>query len=126
MCPARDHSSAAALSWPVGEEAFGTLPHETSGCLSTARRAAALAWQRNRAAAIAAGRRACPADMTIRQAGERWLEGIKRGTITTKSGRRFKAATIIRECERRFWARVVSVLGGMRLGDVTGRCWWWG
>ena len=58
-----------------------------------------------------------PTPITIRQAGEALLAGMRDGTIRTRSGEHYKPAAI-RDYERALRLRIYPELGARRLSDV--------
>lgn len=80
--------------------------------------AAARAWRDDTRVAVRRLLVRAPTSVTLAEAGEQWFAGAREGTIRTRSGDRYKPAAI-RAYEIAFRLRVVPVLGGMRLSQVT-------
>ncbi len=61
-----------------------------------------------------------PIAVTVREAGEELVEGMRSGRVRTRSGDRYKPSAI-RGYEAALRDRIVPVFGGRRLGDVQRR-----
>ena len=82
--------------------------------------AAARAWRAEAQTAIRRGTMRAPVAVTVREAGEQLVEGMRSGRVGTRSGDRYKPSAI-RGYEAALRDRIVPVLGGKRLGDVQRR-----
>ena len=80
--------------------------------------AAAKAWRADALSASSRGRLRAPTTLTVRQAADELLAGMRDGAIPTRSGGRYKPAAI-RGYERSLRLRVLPELGDSRLSDVT-------
>jgi integrase len=79
--------------------------------------AAAKAWRADKLSAANRGRLRVPTGSTVRQAAGELLEGMRDGSITTRTRTRYKAATI-RGYEEALTLRILPALGHKRLADV--------
>jgi integrase len=82
--------------------------------------AAARAWRAEAQTAIRRGTMRAPVAITIREAGEALIEGMRSGRVRTRSGDRYKPSAI-RGYQAALRDRIVPILGGKRLGDVQRR-----
>jgi integrase len=80
-------------------------------------KSAAKSWRSDADVARRKGTLRAPSQVTIRAAGEAWLEGAKAGTIRTRGGDRYKPSAI-RSYEQALRDRIYPDLGAHRLGDV--------
>lgn len=80
--------------------------------------AAAKSWRADATAAANRGKLRSPTHATVLQAAEEFLAGARDGSIPTRSGDRYKPASI-RGYERGLRLRVLPALGDMRLSEVT-------
>ena len=80
--------------------------------------AEAKAWRQDAASALRGGRMAPPTRTTVAQAAGALLDGMKAGTILSRSERRYKPATI-RSYERALTARILPRVGPLALTEVT-------
>jgi hypothetical protein len=78
----------------------------------------AKAWRTGLLAAKTRQRLRAPARVTLREAAEAFLDGIKSGAIANRSGDRYKPS-VIRSYEQALNRHVLPDLGGRPLGDVT-------
>ncbi len=81
---------------------------------------AARAWRAEAQTAIRRGTMRSPVAITVREAGEELVEGMRSGRVRTRSGDRYKPSAI-RGYEAALRDRLVPILGGKRLGDVQRR-----
>ena len=58
--------------------------------------------------------------MTLREAAEAFIDGIKDGSVRSRKGERYKPSAI-RGYERTLRLRVLPVLGAMRLSEIERR-----
>jgi len=79
--------------------------------------AEAKSWRADTIAAANRGKVRMPTSTTIRQAAQAFLAGVRDGSIPTRSGARYKPATI-RGCDEALRLRVFPVLGDVRLSDL--------
>jgi integrase len=82
--------------------------------------AAARAWRAEAQTAIHRGTMRGPVAITVREAGNALIEGMRSGGVRTRSGDRYKPSAI-RGYEAALRDRIVPILGGKRLGDVQRR-----
>jgi integrase len=82
--------------------------------------AAARAWRAEAQTAIHRGTMRGPVAITVREAGNALIEGMRSGRVRTRSGDRYKPSAI-RSYEAALRDRIVPILGGKRLSDVQGR-----
>ncbi len=82
--------------------------------------AAARAWRAEAQTAIRRGTMRAPIAVTVREAGEELVEGMRSGRVRTRSGDRYKPSAI-RGYDAALRDRIVPILGGKRLGDVQRR-----
>lgn len=80
----------------------------------------ARAWRSEANTAIRRGILREPSRATIREAGEALIEGMRSGTVRTRSGDRYKPSAI-RGYEAALTKRIYPTLGGARIGDVARR-----
>jgi integrase len=80
--------------------------------------AAAKSWRADAMAAANRGKLRSPTHTTLAQAAEEFLAGARDGTIPTRSGDRYKPASI-RGYAQALRLRVLPALGDMRLSEVT-------
>ena len=78
----------------------------------------AKAWRVQMLAAKTHRRLRAPKSLTLREASERFVEGMRSGTIANRSGEPYKPS-VIRSYEQALKRYVLPDLGGRRLGDVT-------
>jgi integrase len=74
-------------------------------------------WRTDAASDLRKGRLQSPTRTTLREAGDSWLEGARKGTIRTRSGHVYKPSTI-RGYESALTERIYPELGACRLSDV--------
>jgi integrase len=79
--------------------------------------AEAKAWRSEAQVALRRGTMRAASSGTLREAAEAWLEGAKRGAIRNRSGHAYKPSAI-RGYETALVARVLPVLGGLRLSEI--------
>src|SRR5215211_7637626 len=79
--------------------------------------AEAKSWRADAESAVRARALRSPTGTTLAQAAEAWLDGIKAGTIRTRSGDFYKPSAI-RGYERALRLRILPSLGTARLSDV--------
>jgi integrase len=82
--------------------------------------AAARAWRAEAQTAIRRGTLRAPIAVTVREAGDALIEGMRSGAVRTRSGDRYKPSAI-RGYDAALRDRIVPILGGKRLGDVQRR-----
>jgi len=82
--------------------------------------AAARAWRAEAQTAIRRGTMRAPIAVTVREAGDELVKGMRSGRVRTRSGDRYKPSAI-RGYEAALRDRIVPILGGKRLGDVQRR-----
>jgi integrase len=80
--------------------------------------AEARAWRVDALARLQAGTLSGDRGPTVREAVDRFVDGINDGSIRTRSGHRYKPSTR-RGYERDLRGRVLSALGPSRLGELT-------
>lgn len=80
--------------------------------------AEARAWRRDIGAAVGAGRVRAPAPLTVRDAGEALLAGMRDGSVLNRSGDAYKPS-VVRSYEQALRLHILPDLGGRRLSDVT-------
>lgn len=78
----------------------------------------AKAWRIRMQAAKTRQRLRTPSRVTLREAAETFMEGIRSGAIATRSGETYKPSAV-RSYEQGLASHVLPDLGGNRLGDVT-------
>jgi integrase len=78
----------------------------------------AKAWRVQMLAAKTQRRLRAPRSVTLRDASERFVEGMRSGTIANRSGEAYKPS-VIRSYEQALNRYVLPDLGGRKLGDVT-------
>jgi integrase len=79
--------------------------------------AAAKAWRADAQVGLRKGTMRAPTRITVREAAEAWLEGVKSGAIHARGGNPYKPSAI-RSYEGALRQRVVPHFGGTRLSDV--------
>ncbi len=75
-------------------------------------------WRTEQLAAKTRQRLRAPASVTLRETAERYVAGMRAGTIATRSGEHYKPS-VIRSYEQALARHVLPDLGGRRLGDLT-------
>lgn len=80
----------------------------------------AVAWRADSLSARRRGRFRAPGPTTVREAGEALVEGMRDGSVRTRSGDRYKPSTI-RGYDDALRVHVFPDLGGLRLAAVTRR-----
>jgi integrase len=80
-------------------------------------RAAAKAWREDKLGAVKRGELRVPTSTTVREAAAAFIDGVRDGSIPTRTGRRYKPATV-RGYEEALNLRVLPALGDRRLSDV--------
>jgi integrase len=91
-----------------GKRVFKTFPT----------RAAAKEWRTEAQVALRRGTMRVGSAATLREAVERWLEGVRSGAIRNRSGHAYKPS-VIRGYETALVTRVLPQLGGARLSEIT-------
>jgi integrase len=79
--------------------------------------AEAKAWRSEAQVALRRGTMRAGSSGTLREAAGAWLEGVKSGAIRNRSGHAYKPSAI-RGYETALVARVLPVLGGLRLSEI--------
>jgi integrase len=82
--------------------------------------AAARAWRAEAQTAVRRGAMRAPAAITVREAADELIEGMRSGRVRTRSGDPYKPSAI-RSYEAALRDRILPVLGGKRIGDVQRR-----
>jgi integrase len=77
----------------------------------------ARAWRSEAQVALRRGTMRAGHSITLREAAESWLEGVRSGAIRNRSGHAYKPS-VIRGYETALVSRILPVLGGARLSDV--------
>jgi integrase len=80
-------------------------------------RAAAKAWREDKLGAVKRGELRVPTSTTVREAAAAFIDGARDGSIPTRTGRRYKPATV-RGYDEALNLRVLPALGARRLSDV--------
>lgn len=80
----------------------------------------AKSWRHDAASALGRGTMSAPSRITVREAGNAWLEGAKAGTVRTRSGAAYKPSSI-RGYEAALLQRVYPEFGAVRLSDIRRR-----
>lgn len=83
-----------------------------------AREAEAKSWRADAMTAIERGALRAPTKITLREAGEAWLEGAEAGEIRNRSGQRFKPSTL-RGYRQALVDRIYPEIGAVKLSTVT-------
>jgi integrase len=108
---ARCHCSPSYLAWVWsprdGRKIYKTFPTAS----------AAKAWRSDADVARRKGTLRAPSRVTVREAGDALIAGMKDGTIRTRAGDRYKPSAI-RSYEQALRDRIYPDLGAHRLGDV--------
>src|SRR3954452_3534705 len=81
-------------------------------------RAAAMAYRRDALYAIETGRRLLPCDITVREAGEQFVEGMRSGAIRNRSGERYKPS-VVYSYAKSLELYVVPRFGARKLSDLA-------
>jgi integrase len=81
---------------------------------------AARQWREEARVSLRAGKLTADRGPTLREAVDAWLDGLRSGAITNRSGDRYKPAAI-RQYGHNLELRVLPELGDVRLGEVTPR-----
>jgi integrase len=79
---------------------------------------AARQWRQDAYAALRAGTLSAERGPTLEDAAEAWLEAARAGIVRSRSGERYKPATI-RSYEQHLRLRILPALGRERLGEVS-------
>lgn len=80
-------------------------------------RAEAESWRFDAEHAIRRGTFAAPSPITLREAADAWLEGVRAGTILNRSGDRYKPSAV-RGYARALRLRVLPALGRRKLAEI--------
>ena len=80
--------------------------------------AAAKGWRADAQVGLRAGRLQQPSQARLRPTAEAWLAAARAGTVLTRSGDRYRPATLA-GYEAALRDRILPDLGGARLGDIT-------
>lgn len=96
------------MSFARGERRRKTFPTLTE----------AKAWRSHLLAAKTRSRQRAPSSITVRDAAAEYLEGMRDGSITTRSGQPYKPSTI-RGYDQSLELHALPDLGGRRVADVT-------
>ena len=114
----RSHDGAACSCRPSWE-AFVFLRREGRKLRKTfPTQAAAKAWRAEAITAANRGKLRAPAKTTLEESASAFIDGARAGTIPTRSGRRYKPATI-RGYDRALRLRVLPEMGGMKISEIT-------
>jgi hypothetical protein len=81
---------------------------------------AARAWRAEAQTAVRRGTLRAPIATTVREAGDALVDGMRSGSVRTRSGDRYKPSAF-RSYDAALRDRIVPALGGKRLGDVQRR-----
>lgn len=103
-----DPSYEAVVSFARGERRRKTFRNLTE----------AKAWRIQQLSAKTTARRRAPASLSLRDAADEYLNGMKDGSVTTRGGQRYKASTA-RSYEHSLNLHGLPDLGGRRVGDLT-------
>jgi integrase len=115
-CPAR---AGGTCRCDGGYEASVYSPRDGKKLYKTfARKAEAKSWRADTKRSLDRGSLRAPGSRTIREAGEAWLEGAKRGEIRNRSGRPFKPSSL-RGYEQSFVDRIVPAIGHVKVAALT-------
>jgi integrase len=79
--------------------------------------AAAKAWRAEAQTAIRRGTMRAPSQVTLRDAAQAWLVGVRAGSIRNRSGDRYKPS-VVRSYEIALRLRLLPELGGRRVADI--------
>jgi integrase len=77
----------------------------------------AKAWRQDAQVALRRGTMTVPSRMTFQEAADRWLAGVRAGSIRNRSGDEYKPSAV-RGYEQALRTRVIPAIGGLRLTDV--------
>jgi integrase len=80
--------------------------------------AAAKSWRADASGAVRRGTMRSPSRVTLNEAAEAWLTGVRDGSIRTRAGDPFKPSTI-RAYRQALTLRVLPALGALRLSEIT-------
>jgi integrase len=97
----------------VWDPASGKKIRKTFDNLSEAK-----AWRHDASGAVRRGELKPSTRQTLAEYAEKWIDGIKSGTVLDRAGKTYKPS-VIRGYERSLRKRVLPVLGHKRLADVT-------
>jgi integrase len=81
-------------------------------------KAAAVAWRNDASGQVLRKELRAPVPITLKQAGNAWLEGARAGVIRTRSGDPFKPGTL-RAYEKALRLRVLPEIGHRRVSDIA-------
>jgi integrase len=101
-------SFEAVVSFARGERRRKTFPTLN----------AAKAWRAQLLAAKTRARLRAPSSITLREAADEYLEGMRDGSVTTRGGQTYKPSTI-RSYEHSLGLHALPDLGGRRVADLT-------
>lgn len=79
---------------------------------------AAKTWRADALRAAGRGEMRAPTALTVRQAASELVEGMRDGSIPTRSGSRYKPSAV-RSYDEALRRRILPAIGGRRLSDVT-------
>ncbi len=114
-CPAK---SGRRCRCSAGYEAWVFSKRDGKKIRKTfAREAEAKSWRADALATLSRGGLRVAKPITVQQAWDAWYEGAKAGTITNRSGDRYKGSAL-RSYERAMRLRVLPMFGETRLSEV--------
>jgi integrase len=115
LCPSRSGGSCRcrptyqANVWSARE---GKRRFKTFATLAEAK-----AWRAEAQVALRSGMMRAGSSVTLHEAAEAWLEGVKSGAIRNRSGHAYKPSAI-RGYKTALLTRVLPALGGLRLSEI--------
>jgi integrase len=80
--------------------------------------AEAKTWRADAIGAVRTGRMRSPSRVTLQEAADAWLEGVRDGSIRTVSGDVYKPSTI-RACDHALQLRILPEFGTRRIGELS-------
>jgi integrase len=118
-CPARNENGGGRCTCtPTFQAKVGDAKTKRRISKTFNTRTAAKRWRPEAIAALRAGELSAERGPTVQAAYEAWIEGLRKGHVTTRSGDLYKPATI-RDYERSMRLRILPVIGHLRLREVT-------
>lgn len=119
-CPHRTDKQARCRCTPTFEASVWDASAGRRITKAFGTKTGARQWREDTRVALRAGDLSAQRGPTLREAVDAWLEGLRAGTITNRSGDPYKPAAI-RQYGHNLRLRVLPVLGDMRLAEVTTR-----
>ena len=115
-CPARD--GAACSCRPAYEAWVWSVRERKKIRKKFTSVAEAKSWRADAIGAVRVGRMRSPSRVTLQEAADAWLEGVRDGSNRTVSGDVYKPSTI-RACDQALQLRILPEFGTRRIGELS-------